>query len=247
MKTSSDLTPSATVPANTGKILQKRLFEPTYSTVLFDMDNTLFDFIAAMKRGAAAAAEAAGVGTGDHLLSYYLRWKYHIEDHANLQDFMIDHHRFTVDNYLAAIRAFEEAKFACLAPYPGIPSLLASLQEKGYRLGIVTDAYEYAAAERLKHTGLETYFDVVVTYDSTGYKKPHHAPFEYAMNLLGTRPHETVYIGDSIRRDIEPAKALGLAAVYAAYGDRNFFEQQRCCPSRVIAVHNPDELGKILL
>lgn len=227
--------------------MQKPLLEPADAAVLFDMDNTLFDFIAAMKRGAAAAADIVGEGTGDQLLSYYLRWKYHIEDHANLQDFMMDHHKFTVDRYLAAVKAFEDAKFAGLTPYPGIPGLLASLKEKGYRLGIVTDAYEYAAAERLRHTGLDGYFDTIVAYDTTGYKKPHHAPFEYAMNLLETQPYETVYIGDSIHRDIEPAKALGLATVYAAYGDRNFFESDRCCPPRVIIAHNPDEIGKILL
>ncbi|HJK16027.1 MAG TPA: HAD family hydrolase [Methanocorpusculum sp.] len=227
--------------------MQKPLLEPSYTAVLFDMDNTLFDFIAAMKRGAAAAAKTIGEGTGDQLFSYYLRWKYHIEDHANLQDFMLDHHKFTVDGYLAAVKAFEDAKFSGLAPYPGIPDLLASLKEKGYRLGIVTDAYEYAATERLKHTGLAEYFDIIVAYDSTGYKKPHHAPFEYAMSLLDTLPHETVYVGDSIRRDIEPAKALGIAAVYAAYGDRNFFEQNRSCPPRVIVAHSPEDIGKILL
>jgi putative hydrolase of the HAD superfamily len=227
--------------------MQIPLFKSAYSVVLFDMDNTLFDFIAAMKRGASAAAEVVGKGTGDQLLSYYLRWKYHIEDHANLQDFMMDHHKFAVDSYIVAVKAFEDAKFGGLIPYPGIPCLLGSLKEKGCRLGIVTDAYEYAATERLKHTGLAGYFDTIVAYDATGCKKPHHAPFEYAMNLLGAQPHETVYIGDSIRRDIEPAKALGIAAIYAAYGDRNFFERDRCCPPRVIVAHSPDEIRKILL
>ncbi|MDU9376776.1 Phosphoglycolate phosphatase [Methanocorpusculaceae archaeon Sp1] len=227
--------------------MQKPLLEPAYSAVLFDMDNTLFDFVAAMKRGAAAAADTVGFGTGDQLFSYYLRWKYHIEDHANLQDFMMDNQRFSVDGYLAAVKAFEDAKFTGLAPYPGIPDLLSGLKQKGYRLGIVTDAYEYAAVERLKHTGLDAYFDVVVAYDLTGYKKPHHAPFEYAMSLLDTMPHETIYVGDSIRRDIEPAKALGLAAVYAAYGDRNFYEPNRTCPPRVIVAESPEDIGKILL
>lgn len=227
--------------------MQNPLLEPPYKAVLFDMDNTLFDFIAAMKRGAAAAAAVIGVGTGDQLLSYYLRWKYHIEDHANLQDFMMDHHTFTVDSYLTAVKAFEAAKFAGLTPYPGIPRLLSSLKKKGYKLGIVTDAYEYAAIERLRHTGLAGYCDTIIAYDATGYKKPHHAPFECAMNLLGTQPYETVYIGDSIRRDIEPAKALGLATVYAAYGDRNFFEQNKCPPPRVIIAHSPEEIGKMLL
>jgi len=35
---------------------------------------------------------------------------------------------------------------------------------------------------------------------------------------------ETMLVGDCIRRDIVPAKALGILAVHAVYGDRNFHE-----------------------
>ena len=31
-------------------------------------------------------------------------------------------------------------------------------------------------------------------------------------------------VGDSLRRDIEAGKRLGMLTVYAAYRDRNFFE-----------------------
>jgi putative hydrolase of the HAD superfamily len=227
--------------------MQKPLLAPPYTAVLFDMDNTLFDFITAVKRGAAAATEVIGEGTGDQLFSYYLRRKFRIDDHANLQDFMMEHHKFTVDGYLAAVKAFEDAKFANLVPYPGISNLLMSLKEKGYRIGIVTDAYEYAATERLRHTALVGYFDTIVTYDAIGYKKPHHAPFEYAMNLLGTQPHETVCISSSIHCDVEPAKAIGIAAIYAAYGDCGFFGQNGCCPPRVIVARSPNEIGVLLL
>jgi FMN phosphatase YigB (HAD superfamily) len=38
---------------------------------------------------------------------------------------------------------------------------------------------------------------------------------------------ETILVGDSIRRDIIPAKALGILAVHAVDGDRNFHEGER--------------------
>lgn len=50
--------------------MQTPLLKPAYAAVLFDMDNTLFDFIEAMKQGTATAAEVIGAGTGDQLLSY---------------------------------------------------------------------------------------------------------------------------------------------------------------------------------
>jgi putative hydrolase of the HAD superfamily len=41
------------------------------------------------------------------------------------------------------------------------------------------------------------------------------------LKKLGTSPSETLLVGDSIRRDIAPAKQLGMITAYAAYGDRN--------------------------
>jgi len=34
-------------------------------------------------------------------------------------------------------------------------------------------------------------------------------------------------VGDSIRRDIVPAKALGSLAVHAVYADRNFYDGEK--------------------
>ncbi len=223
------------------------LLSAPFKAVLFDMDNTLFDFVEAMKKGCDAAAASVGEGTGDELLSYYLRWKYHFEDHTNLQDFMMAHNRFSVEKYFKAVGAFDEAKMNCLTAYPGIDGVLTGLRNAGYSLGVVTDAFSYAAELRLEHLGLKSYFDVVVGYDTTGYKKPHHAPFECAIDLLGLAPHEAAYVGDSIRRDIEPVRSLGMTAVYAKYGDRNFLDHPSlACPQKVLVADTPADILRLL-
>lgn len=223
------------------------LLSTPFKAVLFDMDNTLYDFVEAMKKGCVAAAASVGEGTGDELLGYYLRWKYHFEDHTNLQDYMMAHNRFSVEKYFEAVGVFDEAKMNSLELYPGIEEVLAGLKSAGYRLAIVTDAFSYAAESRLSHLGLRSYFDVIVGYDTTGYKKPHHAPFECALDLLGLSAHEAVYVGDSIRRDIEPVKALGMTAVYAKYGDRNFFDHPSLpCPPKVLVADTPSAILRLL-
>lgn len=223
------------------------LLSTPFKAVLFDMDNTLYDFVEAMKKGCVAAAASVGEGTGDELLGYYLRWKYHFEDHTNLQDYMMAHNRFSVEKYFEAVGVFDEAKMNSLELYPGIEEVLAGLKSAGYRLAIVTDAFSYAAESRLSHLGLRSYFDVIVGYDTTGYKKPHHAPFECALDLLGLSAHEAAYVGDSIRRDIEPVKALGMTAVYAKYGDRNFFDHPSLpCPPKVLVADTPSAILRLL-
>lgn len=224
------------------------LLSSPYRAVLFDMDNTLFDFIGAMQRASSAAAAFLKTGTGEELFSYYLRWKHHVEDHANLQDFMIAHDCFSVEKYFAAVEAYDFAMHDGLVPYEGITELLSALKADGYKLGIVTDAFSYGTEKRLDVTGLSRYFDVVVSYDMTGYKKPHHEPFECALSLLECQPHDVLYVGDSIRRDIEPASAVGMTPVYAKYGDRNFFEAKFNLeiPPRTLVAESPLDILKIL-
>jgi putative hydrolase of the HAD superfamily len=55
----------------------------------------------------------------------------------------------------------------------------------------------------------------------TGAKNPAPDAFFLALKLLQTLPSETLLVGDSIRRDIAPAKQLGMITAYAKYGDRN--------------------------
>jgi putative hydrolase of the HAD superfamily len=60
-------------------------------------------------------------------------------------------------------------------------------------------------------------FDVVVTYDDSKEKKPSLKPFNLALKKLRIKPEDVVVIGDSIERDIVPAKRLGAKTVLARY------------------------------
>lgn len=197
------------------------ILSSSFKAVIFDMDNTLFDFYSCMKAGCEAAVSYLGTGTAEELHGYYFRGRYSIEDHMNLQEFMEMHECFSIEAYFKAAAAYDKAKMDTLTPYTGIPTVLSVLKKQGYRLVVVTDAYTHAAEERLEKTGLAGFFEECVGYDTTGYKKPHHAPFECALDLLDCKPYEAVYVGDSMRRDIDPASAVGMAAIHAEYGDRH--------------------------
>jgi len=200
--------------------MQKLLFSP-YKAVIFDLDNTLMDFVQLMLRGAEAAVKYLGIGTTEELIGYYLRGIHHIEDHLNLQDFMLDYDCFTPDAYFNAVKVFDAAKYENAVPYAGIPAVLQQIKDAGLTMGIVTDAFTYSANERLEKSGLAEYFSFVVGFEQTGYKKPHHEPFEYALSLAECEPFEAAFVGDSIRRDINPAMAIGMTGIHARYGDRN--------------------------
>ena len=116
---------------------------------------------------------------------------------------------------------YEAEKVRVLTPYPGVRETLAELKRQGLPLAIVTDAHNGNALTRLTRTGLSEFFDHVISYEMTGAKKPAPDAFLLALQKLGTEPSETLLVGDSLRRDIAPAQALGMITAYAKYGDRN--------------------------
>ena len=49
-----------------------------------------------------------------------------------------------------------------------------------------------------------------------GYRKPHCAPFERALSLLGVRAGEAVFVGDDPRWDVLGAKQAGIQPILLA-------------------------------
>jgi putative hydrolase of the HAD superfamily len=62
--------------------------------------------------------------------------------------------------------------------------------------------------------------------------------------MLRTTTDEVLLVGDSPRRDIEPAKKLGFRTVYARYGDR--FSDDRSSVQADYTLNTMAELPEIL-
>jgi putative hydrolase of the HAD superfamily len=189
--------------------------------VIFDMDNTLFDFIEAKKHACRMVAASLGRTDGEELFTYFLHSPHGFESEQNIHDYLSDRSAFTDEVYRSSCEIYARRKLAVLKAYPGVHEVLARIRRKGLKTGIVTDAHHMNAHARLERLRLKEYFDCVVTTDMTGRKKPAREPFLLALQKLAVRPQEALLIGDSLRRDIAPARALGMITAYAKYGDRN--------------------------
>jgi len=194
--------------------------------VIFDMDNTLFDFVEAKIRACRAVCDHLGMNDERELLNYFLRRKYDFENHENIADYLKDKGIYNDMLFEECCRIYEEVKLSTIEPYPNIKHVLEKLKDAGLKLAVVTDALNGNAVKRLKKAGLIDYFDAIVSADQSGKRKPEPDSIILALRKLGVKPDEAILVGDSLRRDIEAGKKLGLVTVYAAYGDRNFFESQ---------------------
>jgi putative hydrolase of the HAD superfamily len=89
---------------------------------------------------------------------------------------------------------------------------LDRLRAAGLKLGVVSNFEEWL--ERLLESLQVTrYFEVRVISGVEGVEKPDLKIFRLALDRLGVEPEESVYVGDSVAFDIEPATALGMTAV----------------------------------
>jgi putative hydrolase of the HAD superfamily len=105
-----------------------------------------------------------------------------------------------------------------------VKETLELLREMKFRLFIVTDASHRNATKRLGKLELMGMFDHVITADVTKTSKPDMKVFYHALSSAGLKAEEVLFVGDSLRRDIEPAKQVGMVTAYASYGDRNINE-----------------------
>jgi len=214
------------------------------TTLLFDMDNTLFDLVDAQIASCHAVAEFLGTGDGDALFEYFLRPVRGFEAHENILDYMTDNSLSPDKMYSTACRIYETEKLLSITPYSGVKETLELLRQSGYPMGIITDAHSKDATLRLEKVGLLPFFCGMVTSDMVGVKKPAPDPFLFALEMMRAKTHEVLLVGDSLRRDIEPCRLLGIRSVYARYGDR--FSDAKSASEADFTIDAMDELPGII-
>lgn len=194
--------------------------------IIFDLDNTLLDFMKMKEESVKAAVDAmieAGL-TMNHQDAvnriYAIYDEQGIEFQEVFDQFLME--EIGVINYKilsAGIVAYRRAREATLALYPHVTYTLTKLIKLGLKLAVLSDAPGKQAWLRLSYLNLHHFFDTVVTLDDTGLKKPCAIPFQKALEMMDLKPDEVLMVGDWPERDVEGAKKLGIRTVFAKYGD----------------------------
>ena len=198
----------------------------TIKGVVFDLDNTLLDFMKMKEYAVKAAIKGmieAGLKVNEdksyiEINSIYEEFGW---ENQKVFDVFLEKSIGHVDNkFLAAgIVAYRRAREANLMAYPNVNKTLMALSKSGIKLGVVSDAPSREAWMRIYYLNLYHYFDVVITFDDSGERKPSPIPFQLALDGMGLRPEETIMIGDWPERDVVGAQQIGMKTAFARYGD----------------------------
>lgn len=194
--------------------------------VIFDLDNTLLDFIS-MKESAVSAAVHAMIEAGLELNeeeSYKRILELYQEtgwENQQIFNVFLKEEASEVDNKFlaAAIVAYRRAREASLRLYPDVQRTLIRLAKMGIKLAVVSDAPSREAWMRIYYLNLHHVFDLVLTFDDIGKRKPSPKGFKLALKKLGVQTDEALVVGDWPERDVAGASKLGIKTIYAKYGD----------------------------
>ena len=194
--------------------------------IIFDLDNTLVDFMKMKEVSIEAAVEGmidAGLSMDREQATRRIFEIYEEKgiEYQKVFDEFLQESFGTIDYKLlsAGIVSYRRAREAALVLYPHVNYTLVELLKRGFKLAVLTDAPRREAWLRLCYLNLHQVFDYVLTFEDTGELKPGKAPFEKMLGLLGIAPEEALMIGDWPDRDIVGASKVGIKTVFARYGD----------------------------
>ena len=190
-----------------------------FSAILFDLDGTLLDTIPDLAGAANAMRHDLGLPpiAQDILATYVGRGVEQLVTRA------LEHEGTPADPDRKAqalaryTEHYRQLNGRRSHPYPGVLDGLQAFRSAGCKLAVVTNKSTEFTGPLLRQQGLADFFEVVVCGDTCAHKKPDPMPVFHACTLLGVRPDQALFIGDSIN-DALAAQAAGMPMLALPYG-----------------------------
>ncbi|MEM8585556.1 MAG: YjjG family noncanonical pyrimidine nucleotidase [Bacteroidota bacterium] len=208
-----------------------------YNWLLFDADNTVWDFSAAEAASLRSCLESLDVQWSKDILTTYRQI-----NHAAWRDYengLIDSISLRTIRFQRLIETLNldtNATYLSTLYRHGLarsdhfmPTAKETLQvlRPHYKMGLITNGLSEVQRPRLKNTGLNDFFDFVIISDEVGVAKPHAAFFDLAFaEMNGARPEEALVIGDNPVSDMLGAQLYGCATCWMDLGGEKSPERE---------------------
>lgn len=233
--------------------------------VLFDVDDTLFDYSTSEEVGVLAHLQAEGLlGHFPDPATALARWRDIMErqyarflageltftgqQRERTREFLAHTRQTThadlsddeVSDWFAGYQAHRTAAWAA---FPDAEPALRKLAPD-YRLGIVSNSSADHQRHKLDTIGLLPYLgDTLVCSDQHGAAKPAASIFLAGCASLGLQPHEVAYVGDKYTLDAVGAHEAGLHAYWL---DRANTSSREAIGNGIRVIHSLDDLPTAL-
>lgn len=190
--------------------------------VLFDLDNTLYDYDPAHQAAMSACCDKAhkllGLSKADFKKAFdvakqeiKVSLKNTASSHSRLLYFQRTIELLGMKTQVLLALDFEQTYWRTFLGsaklIPGVKDFLEELKLLGVPLVVITDLTAQIQFRKLIYFRLDGYFDYVVTSEEVGEDKPGRGMFDLAIQKVGGRCGTIWMIGDDLEKDILAAKA----------------------------------------
>lgn len=180
-----------------------------YSWILFDADETLFQFDAFSGLTRMFSAFSVDFTAEDYQQYRKVSAPLWVEyQNGTITAAQLQHIRFQAWAERLSVsterlnREYLAAQAEVSQPLPGAHELISALQGKA-KLGIITNGFSAMQHTRLANAGWQQAFDALVISEQVGIAKPDVGIFEHAFTLMGHPPKEQILmVGDNPHSDI---------------------------------------------
>ncbi len=196
-----------------------------FDWIVFDADNTLFDFTACEKTALRGALNHIGVTfhPAHHDIYHVINkscWQAFETGQIGKEELRVRRFALFFDQLglkedlesFAADYLYLLSEAAELIP--GAKELLQQLAGK-FGLALATNGLKEVQRPRLAKSGLESFFQVVVVSDEIGHAKPHAGFFDHAFREMGMPdPARVLMVGDNLNADIRGGIDYGMPSCW---------------------------------
>lgn len=135
-----------------------------------------------------------------------------------------------------------------IRPFSDTSSVLNTLKEKGFKLGIITDGTATVQRNKIASLGIKNLFDIVICTDDLGKDawKPSLIPFQIALKLLKIKPLDAICVGDNLMKDFVSANTLGIKTIRTRQAGNNHYIPEDHPDPAYHAIHEIQTLTNML-
>lgn len=196
--------------------------------VFFDIDRTLLDFEKAERAGIMAVYDAYRSDIRMGRDEFYKVWKVwaqrYFDEYSHGRLTFAEQRRARVKKIFelngSPVRSKEDLETRydvyrttqehTYGLFPDTLPALETLSGAGVPMGIITNGDSAHQRGKLKSTGIERFFSIIVVSSEAGVSKPDYAIFRRALSLASCAASDAFFVGDSPDQDVAPARALGI-------------------------------------
>ncbi len=197
--------------------------------VIFDIDNTMYDYDKAHQTGMRALIDYSTSALSiseEGFLQAFRRAQEMIKERTGM-DCAANHNRLlrfqcilellgisAPSHAIRMYHAYWDSLIAVMSPEPGLKALLSALHNKRVPVGVGSDMTAYTQYRKLERLGILDQISQITVSEETVVEKPDPRFFATCVEKMGCKASECVFIGDSLKKDALGASACGLHGVW---------------------------------